>query len=90
MPHPQFSSEEIARRGEEIYERDIRAAVEDEFDGKVIVIDIETGDYAIDESALPAADRLLARHAGAALYSTRIGYDAVYSFGGFVPRRTKG
>ncbi|HZP83590.1 MAG TPA: hypothetical protein VFB21_18240 [Chthonomonadaceae bacterium] len=86
MPHARFSSEEIERRGEEIYERDIRDKVEDEFDGKVIVIDIETGDYAIDESALPAADRLLAKHPDAALYSMRIGYDAVYSFGGLLPR----
>ena len=87
MPHPRFSSAEILRRGEELYERSIRARVETEENiGKQIVIDIETGDYEIDTDGLAASHRLLARHPGAALYGGRIGYNAVYTLGGTLTR----
>jgi hypothetical protein len=83
MPHPRFSNEEIARRGEELYERQIRGKVEtDDNIGKIIVIDVETGDYEIDGDGIAANRRALAKHPGAALLGLRIGYDAVESFGG--------
>jgi hypothetical protein len=87
MPHPRFSSEEIGRRGEELYERDLRAQVETEENiGKIISIDIETGDYEIADDSLVTAKRLLAKHPGAAIYGMRIGYNAVYAVGGSIYR----
>jgi hypothetical protein len=89
MVHPRFSGEEIGRRGEEIYKQKLRALVETEQNvGKIVSIDVETGDYEIDSDLLAAADRLLARHPGAALYGVRIGYDAVYAFGTGTIQRT--
>jgi hypothetical protein len=89
MPHTRYSNEEIARRGEEIYAQRLRGKVETEDNiGKILVIDIETGDYEIDDDGLQASDRALARHPDAALYGLRIGYDAVESFGGG-PQRVK-
>src|SRR5436309_14375517 len=46
------SAEETDRRGDEIYERTIRAQVEATHYGKVVAIDIETGAYAVDELLL--------------------------------------
>lgn len=89
MPHPRFSREEIARRGDDLYERSIHTRVKDDFDGKIVVMDIETGEYEIVDTMLEGADRLQARRPDATLYSLRIGYDAVYSFGGSTLRRTK-
>jgi hypothetical protein len=87
MPHPRLSGEEIHRRGEALYHQRLRRLVETpENVGKEIVIDVETGDYAIDESGLAASHHLLARHPGAALYGLRIGYNAVYALGGEVRR----
>ena len=89
MGHARFSSDEIVRRGEEIYAQRLRDKVETDGNmGKIIVIDIETGDYVIDEDALRASHDLQAKHPGAALYAERIGYDAVYDFAGG-PRRVK-
>jgi hypothetical protein len=83
MPHARLTDEEIDRRGQELYERQIRPLVETpENIGKQIVIDVETGDYEIDEDGLAASRRLLAKHPGAALYGLRIGYNAVYTLGG--------
>ena len=79
MSHPRFSNEEIARRGKELYEGRLRSLIETEEDiGKIVSIDIETGDYHIDRDLLRSTDRLHAQHPGAAVWSERIGYDAVY------------
>ncbi len=87
MGHPRFSGEEIARRGEELYKQDIRRQVETEENiGKMIAIDIETGDYAIADDPIVAADHIFASHPGAALFGARIGYDAAYSLGGTLTR----
>jgi hypothetical protein len=89
MPHPRFSNEEIVQRGEEIYAQKLREKVETEDNiGKVIVIDIETGEYEIDDDALKASRRALDKHSGAAIYTIRIRYDTVYGFGGG-PTRVK-
>lgn len=89
MPQTKYSKEEIARRGEELYEQSIRPKVEAEFDGKILAIDIDSGDYEIDDTTLPAVDRLRLRHPDAEIYVLRIGHDAVYSFHGLPSKRTK-
>jgi hypothetical protein len=87
MSHPHFSSEEIRRRGREIYERIRRRVETDENIGKLVSIDIETGDYEIgDDASLEAPRRIRARHPDAAIYTARIGYDAAYAIGGVLER----
>lgn len=83
MPHPTLTAEEITQRGEEIYERDLRATLETEENrGKFLIIDIKTGAYEIDKEDLAATERLLACHPHAITYGLRIGYDAAYELGG--------
>lgn len=82
MGHPRYSNEEIVRRGEEIYERDLRAILEPGNVGKVVVIDIETGEYEVDEDHLAASRRARAKRRDALLYGKRIGYPAVAKIGG--------
>lgn len=81
MGHPRYSKEEIVQRGEALYQSDIRAKVEPGNKGKILVIDIETGDYEIDDDHLKATRRALAKHPGAALYGLRIGYPALGKIG---------
>ncbi len=90
MPHPRFSGDEITRRGEALYDQSIRALVETQENiGKIISIDIETGDYEIDTDVLAPARRLQAKHSGAAIYGKRIGYNAVFAVGGSLVRTSK-
>src|SRR5437764_13785604 len=87
MPHTRYSGEEIARRGEEIYETRLRGQVETEENiGKIISIDIETGDYEIADDPLITGRRLQAKHADAAIYGKRIGYKAVFAIGSALAR----
>ncbi len=81
QPQPRYSKEEFARRGEEIYERDIRPHLTANDEGKFVVIDIETGGYEIDADELAASDRLLARHPDAQMWLIRAGSRYVRRFG---------
>ena len=83
MPHPTLTAKEIARRGEEIYQRDLRARLETEENrGKFLIIDIATGAYEIDREDLAATERLLACNPNTLTYGLRIGYEAAYELGG--------
>jgi len=83
--HPRMPDKEIIERGQLLYEHQIRPLVENPGNiGKQIVIDVETGEYEIDDDGLKASLRLLDRHPEAALYGARIGYNAVYALGGFL------
>jgi hypothetical protein len=70
---PRYSKEEFARRGDEIYERDIRAHVAPAHNGQFVVIDIETGGYEVDVDELAASDRLRVRIPNAQVWMRRVG-----------------
>jgi hypothetical protein len=74
---------EIAKRGQDIYNRVIRDRVEtlDNL-GKIIAIDIETGNYEIDDNLLESTDRLHSQFPAAIIWAQRIGFNAVYAVGG--------
>ncbi|MCA2625176.1 MAG: hypothetical protein IM507_20530, partial [Microcystis sp. M20BS1] len=42
---PRYSKEEFARRGNEIYESQVRSQVEEGNQGRIVAIDIETGAF---------------------------------------------
>jgi hypothetical protein len=88
MEHTRFSREEVGRRGEELYARSIRSQVETAPNiGKMVIIDVETGDYEVgDDMGIEAARRLQTRHANAALYGIRIGYNVAAALGGVMER----
>lgn len=78
---PRYSRDEFARRGDEIYEREIRPLLETENEGKFVAIDIETGAYEVDTNELAASDRLLARVPGAQIWLRRVGSRYAHRFG---------
>ena len=81
-------AEETARLGDEIYERDIRPQVEATHHGAIVAIDVDSGSWAIADSVLGAAERLRAKRPDATdVWSVRVGYRALYSFGRSSVRR---
>lgn len=76
-----YSREECARRGDEIYDREVLPKLKPEDAGKFVAIDIETGDYEIARDELSAADGVSARHPDAQLWLMRVGSRHLYRFG---------
>jgi hypothetical protein len=90
MDHSRLSREEVARRGEEIYRTDIRGRVEvEENVGRIVSIDVETGVYEIGDDPVVTARRIQAIHPDAAIWTRRIGYNAVYAVGGSLTRTAR-
>lgn len=81
MSHPRYTSEEIERRGQALYDQQIRTKVESAHKGKFLVLDIDTGDYELDVDELAALKRAKAKHPDAALYILRVGYPTAYRLG---------
>lgn len=77
-----YSKEEFARRGDAIYETDVRPLLKAEDEGKFAAIDIETGAFEVAEDELEAADRLRARLPESQTWLVRIGSRYAYRLGG--------
>lgn len=69
---PKRSPEEVARIGEEIYERRVKPLLKPEDDGKYVAIDIATEDFEIDDNDYTALTRLTDRRRGAQIFMMRI------------------
>ncbi len=82
MPRLQYTPEEVAQLGHQIYQRDIRDKVMPQHKGKFLVLDIESGDYEIDEDDLSAEEVLRARRPDGVFFGLRIGYTSAYTLAG--------
>ncbi|MDJ0689467.1 MAG: hypothetical protein QNJ41_13240 [Xenococcaceae cyanobacterium MO_188.B32] len=78
---PRYSKEEFARRGNEIYESQVRSQVEEGNYGKIVAINIETGAFEVADTPMVAVDRLYEREPDAQPWVIRIGHRAVFRFG---------
>ncbi|MEM8830810.1 MAG: hypothetical protein AAGE96_15830 [Cyanobacteria bacterium P01_G01_bin.19] len=81
LRQPRYSKEEFARRGNEIYEPQVRQRVEEGNKGRIVAIDIETGAYEVADTPIEAVDRLYEKHPDAQPWVIRIGHRSVYRFG---------
>ena len=70
---PRYPKEEFARRGVEIYDRQIRPQVEAGNMGKFVAIDIESAEREMDSDALAASDRLIARFPDCQTWLVKVG-----------------
>ena len=76
-----YSKEDVAERGHQIYDAQIRSQVEANHHGEIIAIDVKTGDFTIAIDSLNAAKQLLIDHAEAQIFCIRIGHRAVHHLG---------
>lgn len=81
MPAANYNKEQIGATGKKIYQDHIKRLVEPHENGKFIVIDIESGDFEIDEKHFNASKRLRERRPESVRYAGRIGYSSAYRVG---------
>ncbi len=72
--------------GRAIYDEKIRGKMQPEDKGKLVVIDIHSGDYEADHDDAAALFRLLARRPGAFTWAERVGYPTPYVKGDHLER----
>lgn len=76
-----WTSEEVANKAKEIYLTQIQQEVETpENIGKMLVVDVETGEYSFDASGVESALKLKAKRPISRLFMIKIGSDVAVSF----------
>ncbi len=81
MIKPRYTSDELARLGDGIFEREVAARVADEDPRHFVAIDVETGAYEVDRDESSTIERLLERRPGAQLWLRRVGSRHAHRFG---------
>ncbi len=81
-PAARLSSDEVERRGQDLYDRHIKPALKPDDDGKFVAIDAESEDYEIDRDDFQATERLLQRRRDAQIWLMRVGRATAYHIGG--------
>ena len=84
---PRRTREEMARLGDETYERDIWSKVEETHHGKIAANDVDSADYAIGDGIIDASARLRAERPDAQVRFVRVGHRPVHRLGGSSLRR---
>ena len=80
MNSSDYPREVIVSRGKEIYQQ-LRDKVEPEHKGRILAIDVKTGDYEIDDKVAVALERVRAKNPDAMVYCLRLGSPGVYRMG---------
>ena len=75
------SKDDTAAIGRAIYDEKIRDKMTPEDKGKLVVIDIHSGDYEIDSDDAAALFRLIERRPDAFTWAKRVGYRTPYVMG---------
>jgi hypothetical protein len=74
--------EEIARLGDEIYQRNLQAQLEPESLGRIVAIDVHSGEYFVADTALEASRQLRLQQPDAEIWLIRIGERSLHRIGG--------
>jgi hypothetical protein len=91
MANAVLDREEIGRRAKKLYEQTIRPQVETlDNIGKMVIINVENGEFGVDATGLEKSSRLHAKRPDALLFGVRIGYDVADTIGGAMERTMKG
>ena len=76
------SDEELVRRAQEFYEKQLKPKLEPEHNGEYIVIDVDSREYTFDRSIDVAHQLMDAKGSTGPLVCLRIGYPFTYDFVG--------
>jgi hypothetical protein len=72
---------EVVRRGQDLYERKIRAQVEPQNKGKMLALDVDSGEYSLADDCLAALDQIKAKNPDASVYILRVGFPTAVKIG---------
>ena len=81
MGHYKYSSEQIAEKGESIYQQKVSSGLVKEDKGKYVAVDIETEQVAVGDDLLTVGDPIREAHPDAAIYVARVGHPTATRLG---------
>lgn len=86
----QYTLDEVVERGKAIYEQSVRTQVEEGNIGRLLMIDVTTGNWVLGEDRSEMARRLRERNPDAANFGMRVGYPTAEKIGSWPVSRPQG
>ncbi len=77
----------LAKKAQSLYRRLYQKKLEKTQTGKVVAIEVESGDIFVANTTVDAALKAKGKYPNKIFYFKRIGYPAVHSLKGFVPAK---
>lgn len=78
-----LDTQEVCRKGQAVYEGQLKARLEPMRQGEYVAIEIETADFLVAETGSDALANLRQKHPDGVFYLARIGYAAADFHRGF-------
>ena len=78
-PAISINPSELSRKGEEIYQNELKGKLEKEHIGKFVAIEVESKDYFLADSPVEANQKAKNKYPNKVFYMIKIGFPAVYT-----------
>lgn len=78
-----FTPDQIAERGQRLYEEKLKAVLEPAQKGKFVAIEVESGDYFLADTLLEALQNAKEKYPDRLLHTVRVGYEGVFKMGSY-------
>src|SRR5688572_3493194 len=80
-----INAKRLAEAGQRLYEEKLRPKLEPRFTGKIVAIDVESGDYFLGDTLHEANQKARQKYPRRVFYAVKVGYPAVFSFASRMP-----
>lgn len=74
-----IDASELAKKGEEIYQKELKNKLEKDNYGKFVAIEVESKDYFLGETSIEASSKARKKHPDKIFYLVKIGFPAVFT-----------
>jgi hypothetical protein len=75
--------DEVAKKGEEIYNSKLKAILEPTQNGRFVAIDVETADYFLGDTILQALEEAQKKYPTKLFHTIKVGFQGVFKMGGY-------
>lgn len=78
-----LTPEQVAERGQRLYEEKLKTVLEPTEKGKFVAIEVETGEYLVADTLLEVLQRAKEKYPTKLFHTVRIGYGGVFKMGSY-------
>ncbi len=79
-----LTPEQIAQRGQKIYNERLKAELEPKEQGKFVAIEVESGGYVIGDTLIEALQKAREKYPGKLFHTVRVGFEGVFKMSSYV------
>ena len=80
------SPEQVAEKGQKIYDEKLKPELEKNHQGEFVVIDVDSGEYVVANSLIEALQTAKEKYPGKVFHSVRIGFPGIFRMGTYAHR----